>query len=100
MMNGDEGGQLSDLIGGDTVLMRGDIRLIGGDPPQSPPTRENPGLRTYFILKRDRFLTTAIFTGSASTVHNSLKIMFQNFIFWCYLGNDTCLSVLRVPFLE
>ena len=45
MMNGDEGGQLSDLIGGDTVLMRGDIRLIGGDPPpQSPPTRENPGL--------------------------------------------------------
>ena len=37
MMNGDEGGQLSDLIGGDTVLMRGDIRLIGGDPPQSPP---------------------------------------------------------------
>ena len=37
MMNGDEGGQLSDLIGGDTVLMRGDIRLIGGDPPPSPP---------------------------------------------------------------
>ena len=33
MMNGDEGGQLSDFIGGDTVLMRGDIRLIGGDPP-------------------------------------------------------------------
>ena len=43
MMNGDEGGQLSDLIGGGTVLMRGDIRLIGGDPPPSPPpTRENP----------------------------------------------------------
>ena len=37
MMNGDEGGQLSDLIGGDTVLMRGDIRLIGGDPPSPPP---------------------------------------------------------------
>ena len=37
MMNGDEGGQLSDLIGGDTVLMRGDIRLIGGDPPPVPP---------------------------------------------------------------
>ena len=37
MMNGDEGGQLSDFIGGDIVLMRGDIRLIGGDPPQSPP---------------------------------------------------------------
>ena len=44
------------------------------------------GLRTYFILKRDRFLTTAIFIGSASTVHNSLKIMFQNFTFWCYPG--------------
>ena len=41
MMNGDEGGQLSDFIGRDTVLMRGDIRLIGGIP-QSPPTRENP----------------------------------------------------------
>ena len=37
MINGDEGGQLSDFIGGDTVLMRGDIRLIGGDPPPSPP---------------------------------------------------------------
>ena len=37
MMNGDEGGQLSDLIGGDTVLMRGDIRLIGGIPPSPPP---------------------------------------------------------------
>ena len=52
------------------------------------------GLRTYFILKRDRFLTTAIFTGSASTVylHNSLKIMFQNFIFFlCYPGYDTCI---------
>ena len=27
------------------------------------------GIRTYFILKRERFLTTAILTGSASTVH-------------------------------
>ena len=36
------------------------------------------GLRTYFILKRGRFLSTAIFIGSALTVHNSLKIMFQN----------------------
>ena len=58
------------------------------------------GLRTYFILKRDRFLTTATFTGSVSTVHNSLKIMFQNFTFWCYLGYDTCLSALRIPFLK
>ena len=59
------------------------------------------GLRTYFISKRDRFLTTAIFTGSASTVHNSLKIMFQNFNFWCYPGyDDTCLSVLHFPNLE
>ena len=56
-------------------------------------------LHTYFNLKRDRFLTTAIFTGSASTVHNSLK-MFQNFTFWCYPGYDTCLSVLSIPFLE
>ena len=31
------------------------------------------GIRTYFISKSDRFLTTAIFTGSASAVHNSLK---------------------------
>ena len=37
------------------------------------------GLCIYFILKRNRFLTTTIFTGSASTVHNSLKIMFYNF---------------------
>ena len=49
------------------------------------------GLHTYFNLKRDRFLTTAIFTGSASTVHNSLKIMFQNFTFWCHPGYDSCL---------
>ena len=58
------------------------------------------GLRTYFNLKHDRFLTTAIFTGSALAVHNSLKIMFQNFRFWCYPGYDTCLSVLSIPFLE
>ena len=56
MMNGDEGGQLSDLIGGDTVLMRGDIRLIGGIPPVPPPTRENPGL-FEFIFKM--FLRTS-----------------------------------------
>ena len=58
------------------------------------------GLRTYFILKHDRFLTIVIFTGSVSTVRNSLKIMFQNFTFRCYPGYDTCLSVLRIPFLE
>ena len=58
------------------------------------------GPRTYFILKRDRFVTALISTGSASTVHNSFKIMFQNFTCWCYLGYDTCLSVLRIPFLE
>ena len=39
------------------------------------------GLHTYFNLKRDRFLTTVIFIGSAWTVHNSLKIMFQIFTF-------------------
>ena len=54
------------------------------------------GLRTYFILKRDRFLTTAIFIGFTSTVHNLFEIMFQNFTFCCYPGYDTCLSVLRI----
>ena len=34
------------------------------------------GFRKYFILKRYRFLTTAAFIGSASTVHKSFKIMF------------------------
>ena len=53
-----------------------------------------------FNLKCDRFLTTAIFSDSASTVHNSLKIMFENFTFWCNPGYDTCLSVLHIPFLE
>ena len=56
------------------------------------------GLRTYFIFKLDRFLTTAILTGSASTVHNSLKLMFQNFTFWCHSDYDTGLSVLCIPF--
>ena len=51
------------------------------------------GPDTYFNLKRDRFLTTAIFTGSASTVHNSLKVMFQNFSFWCYPDYDTYLLI-------
>ena len=58
------------------------------------------GLRIYLIMKRDRFFTAAIFTGSASTVHNSFKIMFQNFTLWYYPGYDTCLTVLRIPFLE
>ena len=52
MMNGDEGGQLSDLIGGDTVLMRGDIRLIGGDPPPSPPPPLGKTLPTELKLKK------------------------------------------------
>ena len=59
----------------------------------------------YFILKRNRFLTTVIFTASASTVHNSLKIMFiensaSKFHFLCYPGYDICLSVMSIPFLE
>ena len=40
-------GQLSDFIGGDTVLMRGDIRLIGGIPPSPPPLG-----KTLTLLKR------------------------------------------------
>ena len=51
-------------------------------------------LCTYFILERDRFLTTATFTGSASTVHSSFEIMFQNFTFWCYIKMDIK-SVIR-----
>ena len=57
MMNGDEGGQLSDLIGGDTILMRGDIRLIGGDPP-SPPPPLGKTLQLYsvkFCFTEERF---------------------------------------------
>ena len=34
------------------------------------------GFRNCYILKHYRFLTTAIFIGSASTVHKSFKIMF------------------------
>ena len=58
------------------------------------------GFRTYFIMKRYRFLTTAIFIGFASTVHKSFKIMFQNCAFWCYPGCDRYLLVLHIPFLE
>ena len=53
-----------------------------------------------YILKCNIFFTTAIFAGSASTAHNSLKIMFQNFTFWCYPRYDACLPVLRIPFPE
>ena len=53
MMNRDEGGQLSDFIGGDTVLMRGDIRLIGGIPPV-PPTRENPDHSGWLLSRSSR----------------------------------------------
>ena len=37
MMNGDERGQLSDLIGGDTVLMRGGHKAHRGGSPPVPP---------------------------------------------------------------
>ena len=43
-----------------------------------------------FHFKTLQILTTAILTGSASTIHNSLKIVFQNFTFWYYPGYDTC----------
>ena len=33
------------------------------------------GFRNYFILKHYRFLTTAIFICSASTVHKSFKVV-------------------------
>ena len=62
------------------------------------------GLHADFNLKRGRFFTKAIFTGStASTVHNSMKIMFQNFTFGviqAMIHGHTCLSVLSIPFLE
>ena len=39
------------------------------------------GLRTYFILKCNRFLTTVIFTGSASTVHTFIENSASKFHF-------------------
>ena len=41
------------------------------------------GLRKYFILKRNRFLTTVIFTGSASasTVHTFIENSASKFHF-------------------
>ena len=59
------------------------------------------GLRTYFILKRNIFLSTVIFTGSASTtVHTFIENNASKFHFLCYPGYDTCLSVVSIPFLE
>ena len=58
------------------------------------------GLRTYFILKRNRFLTVVIFTGSASTAHTLIENSASKFHFLCYPGYDTCLSVVSIPFLE
>ena len=58
------------------------------------------GLRTYFILKRNRFLTTVIFTGSASTVHTFIENNASKFHFLCHPGYDTCLLVASIPFLE
>ena len=58
------------------------------------------GLSTYFILKRNKFLTTVIFTGSASTVHTLIENNASKFHFLCYPGYDTCLSVVSIPFLE
>ena len=43
MINKDGGGEtILRFYGGDTAVMRGDIKLMG-DPPV-PPTRENPGI--------------------------------------------------------
>ena len=39
------------------------------------------GLRTYFISKSDRFLTTAMFTGAVSTVHKFIKNSVSKFHF-------------------
>ena len=43
MINKDGGTTIFGLYGGNRAVMRGDIELMGGSP-QSPPTRENPGL--------------------------------------------------------
>ena len=85
-----------------SLKIRGVVGRVAHAKSSDPATPSKFGTctSTYFMLKRDRFLTTAIFTGSTSTVHNSLKIMFKNFTFWCDPGYDTCLSVLRIPFLE
>ena len=41
------GGTIFRFYGGDTAVMRGDIELMGGPP--SPPTRENPGCRSFIV---------------------------------------------------
>ena len=57
-------------------------------------------IRAPYLFRNVTDLTTAIFTGCASTVPISLKNNALKCHFWCYPGNDTCLSVLLVPFLE
>ena len=42
MMKRDEGGQLSDFIGGGHHSYEGEHKAHRGDPPSLPPTRENP----------------------------------------------------------
>ena len=51
-------------------------------------------------FERNRFLTTVIFTGSASTVHTFIENNASKFHFLCYPGYDTCLLVASIPFLE
>ena len=59
------------------------------------------GFHTYFISKGDRFLTAAIFTGSASTVHNSLKIILKMLFFGVIQAMIHAYQcMLRIPFLE
>ena len=73
MMNGDEGGQLSDLIGGDTVLMRGDIRLIGGDPPSPPPL----GKTLSCGVLHDRTMKRLLFWASLNRSKDVFKLVLR-----------------------
>ena len=68
MMNGDEGGQLSDFIGGDPVLMRGDIRLIGGIPPV-PPLGKTLKLPNNYIISWNWSLNSVSFTSILKFLH-------------------------------
>ena len=63
MMNGDEGGQLSDFIGGGHRSYEGDIRLIGGIPPVPPlgktlilPPEKNSLFSILFHSAEERLL--------------------------------------------